>query len=470
MVGDTVFVTNPADESQRVGQIAAIDAASGKVRWRFAPPSGNVAVAGPSRDGVLFVSSAEDGTYALSDEGDSYTIAWQGDVSGIRSPFALAGDTLYALVQSDGAVVAVDATDGTLLWKTDGPGQARGPVVSGGMIFTADDGGGSVRAYAEPALIALLPDRTLAMEPSGPTLSDLPDPFRVVRETPLEDLGVTLSPFDPPRSGGPEGVSMTVGPDGLLYVIDPASVVTVIDPATAAVVRRFGRHGAGEGEFECGGSERARVCSIDSAPDGRLYVVDPGNHRVQILASDGSYLRQLGSYGNAEGQFIAPLNLAVDASGSAYVLDIANGMISKFDSDGAYDWRVGGPSRDPRLAGAVDLAVMKDGTILVTIDPGGPAVLLDPDDGSVVGPWGDGSIGASAEPVVDPAGNVFLFQYVPGAMRMFDREGRPVGIRDIKTGTPATQQFYPPPVFAEDGYGYSFDDTQGLIRIEITLP
>ena len=116
------------------------------------------------------------------------------------------------------------------------------------------------------------------------------------------------------------------------------------------------------------------------------------------------------------------------------------------------------------------LAVMKDGTILVTFDPGGPAVLLDPDDGSVIGPWGEEALGWSAEPTVDPDGNVYLFQYVPGAMRMFDADGHPLGILDYEDDLPDLYHFYPPPVFTPDGHGYSFDDTQGLLRLEITSP
>jgi hypothetical protein len=255
----------------------------------------------------------------------------------------------------------------------------------------------------------------------------------------------------------------------MLYVIDAASVVTVIDPSTAAVVRRFGRHGAGEGEFDFG--------SIAAAPDGRLYVLDYGNKRIQVLDSDGTYLRQLGSFGEAEGQFVSPLHLAVDASGSVYLLEGPNGLISKFDSEGGFIWRVGGPSADPRLAPAYDLAVMKDGTILVTLEFGGPGLLLDPDNGSVLGSWGDESVGWSAEPDVDPAGNVFLFQYGPPgvqggapAMRMFDAEGRPLGIRDLNDTPPGPERFYPTPVFTPDGYGYSFGGSEGLVRIEITLP
>ena len=225
---------------------------------------------------------------------------------------------------------------------------------------------------------------------------------------------------------------MAVGPDGLLYVIDPASVVTVIDPATGRVVRRFGRQGSGDGEFAC------HCHAIHAGPDGRLYVVDDGNQRVQVLEPDGTFVRQLGAFGSAEGQFVFPFALTIDEAGAVYVLDGDNGMISKFGADGAFVWRVGGLSGDAALrGGAYDLAAMKDGTILVTFDPGGPAVLLDPDDGSVIGPWGEESLGAAAEPTVDPAGNVFLFQYVPGAMRMFDAgwtSARDPGLRGRRAG------------------------------------
>jgi outer membrane protein assembly factor BamB len=467
LAGDTVFVTNPvSDESVPVGQIAAIDALTGRVRWRFVGPSGDQVGAGPYEDGILYVDSHQDGIYALRDEGGTYSIVWHTDAPEMRRVLTLVGDTLYG-AGADGSLLALRAEDGSLLWRTTIKGSSVLPIISGGMIFTAGDGP-IVQAFADADLIARLPNRILAEEPSAPTVAELPDPFRVVRSTPLEDLGVTLGP------GGavtmPDAaVSMTVGPDGMLYVIDAASVVTVIDPAIAAVVRRFGRHGAGEGEFDYG--------SIAAAPDGRLYVLDYGNKRIQVLDSDGTYLGQLGSFGEAEGQFVSPLHLEVDASGSVYLLEGPNGLISKFDSEGGFIWRVGGPSADPRLASAYDLAVMKDGTILVTLEFGGPALLLDPDDGSIVGSWGDESVGWSAEPVVDPAGNVVLFQYGPPgiqggapAMRMFDPEGRPLGIRDLKDTPPGPERFYPTPVFASDGYGYSFGGSQGLVRLEVALP
>jgi outer membrane protein assembly factor BamB len=366
-------------------------------------------------------------------------------------------------VNADGSLLAVRAGDGTLLWQTEARNYATGPIISGGMAFTADLDGRTVWAFAEPDLIDKLPPAAIADQPTLQPAAGLPDPFRVIGSTPLAETGVTLSPYERGRSEGPEGLNMTVGTDGLLYVIDPASVVTVIDPATMKVVRRFGRQGSGDAEFHC-------ICTIDASPDGLLYVVDPGNHRIQVLEPGGTFVRQLGAFGSADGQIVQPFRLAVDAVGAAYAIDGDNGMISKFGADGAFAWRVGGLSGDANLRGAYDLVAMKDGTILVTLDPGGPAVLLDPADGSVIGRWGTASLGPSAEPTVDAAGNVFSFQYVDWAMRMFDAKGHDLGILDWADDVADAYEFYPTPVFAPDGYGYSFDDTQGLLRLEITVP
>ena len=254
---------------------------------------------------------------------------------------AVAGDAVYG-VSPEGSLFAVGADDGALLWEvpTNASGSIMGPVISGGMAFTVDqDGGRTVRAFAEPELIARLPEPVVA-QPSPPRLAGLPDPFRVVARDAAGGDRRRSERARPPRSESPEGLSMAVGPDGLLYVIDPASVVTVIDPATGEVVRRFGRQGAGDGEFAC------HCHAIEAAPDGRLYVVDDGNQRVQVLEPDGTFVRQLGAFGSADGQFIFPFALTIDDAGAVYVIDGDNGMISKFSADGAFAWRVGGPSGD----------------------------------------------------------------------------------------------------------------------------
>ena len=52
---------------------------------------------------------------------------------------------------------------------------------------------------------------------------------------------------------------------------------------------------------------------------------------------------------------------------------------------------------------------------------------------------------------------------------MFDAGGHPLGTRDDTDAGSGAHHFYPTPVFAPDGYGYSFDDDGDLVRLHIGL-
>ena len=68
---------------------------------------------------------------------------------------------------------------------------------------------------------------------------------------------------------------------------------------------------------------------------GNVYVADSRNDRVQVFASDGTFIRKWGSTGQGSGQFWLPSGIAVDSQGNVYVADCGNDRIQKFTSDGA---------------------------------------------------------------------------------------------------------------------------------------
>ena len=154
---------------------------------------------------------------------------------------ALVGDVLYE-VRVDGSVGAYDiASEGELLWETDAEGNwAGGPIVSGGMVFLTNDSTGAM-AFADPALIARLPKRA-AKHLASRRPRRHPRPPESVHGRP----GVLVART---RHRGARS-AWTPGPDGLLYILDTKPQVTVIDPADGHVVRRWGRQGAGPGEFD----------------------------------------------------------------------------------------------------------------------------------------------------------------------------------------------------------------------------
>jgi len=76
------------------------------------------------------------------------------------------------------------------------------------------------------------------------------------------------------------------------------------------------------------------------APNGDIFVADGhgagGNNRIVKLSSDGTFIKEWGSTGEADGQFRDPHALAMDSEGRLFVGDRANNRIQIFDQDGEH--------------------------------------------------------------------------------------------------------------------------------------
>lgn len=76
------------------------------------------------------------------------------------------------------------------------------------------------------------------------------------------------------------------------------------------------------------------------APDGSIFVADGhgagGNNRIVKLAADGTYLMEWGSTGSENGEFRDPHALAMDSQGRLFVGDRANSRIQIFDQEGTH--------------------------------------------------------------------------------------------------------------------------------------
>jgi sugar lactone lactonase YvrE len=151
--------------------------------------------------------------------------------------------------------------------------------------------------------------------------------------------------------GGPDWFHnlshVTVKPDGSrLYIVDTGGVdtqdhrVRVFDGLSGEHLRDIGTRGTAEGEFNL-------PRDVELAPDGKLYVVDGGNFRVQVFEEDGTFVRAFGSVGSRYGQFSRPKGIALDPAGHIYVSDTAFGNFQIFNSQGQLLMFVGGRSNQP---------------------------------------------------------------------------------------------------------------------------
>ena len=76
------------------------------------------------------------------------------------------------------------------------------------------------------------------------------------------------------------------------------------------------------------------------APNGDIFVADGhdegGNNRIVKFKADGTYIKEWGTAGQADGEFIDPHALAMDSAGRLFVGDRGNSRIQIFDQEGEH--------------------------------------------------------------------------------------------------------------------------------------
>ena len=169
------------------------------------------------------------------------------------------------------------------------------------------------------------------------------------------------------------------------------------------------------------------------APNGDIFVADGhdagGNNRIVKFASDGTYITEWGTTGNRDGEFRDPHALAMDSEGRLYVGDRGNSRIQIFDQGGQHlaTWtQFGRPSG--LFIDADDMLYSADSESNATRNPGFKRGIRigSVEDGFVDSfipdpePDQDNSGTSAAEGVaVDAAGNVYGAEVGPKAIKKY---------------------------------------------------
>lgn len=247
---------------------------------------------------------------------------------------------------------------------------------------------------------------------------------------------------------------LAVSPDGQrlyatfesLHVVHEYSALFVSEP-----IRIFGGFGSGDGQFNA-----PLGIAVDVAGD--LFVVDSGNHRVQKLSPDGTFRLKWGSRGALDGQFESPSGIAVSSAGQIYVADTGNHRIERFDLQGVFHLKWGGfGTANGEFRSPVGVAVSRDGRVYVA-DNDNPRVQEFDGAGAFARAFGsfgtgDGQFQSPFGIAVDGDGKVYASDSLVGRVQKFE----PDGVFLLAWGNAAgPASFLGPERIAQDGMGHVY--------------
>ncbi|MBX7212594.1 MAG: TIGR03663 family protein [Thermoflexales bacterium] len=126
---------------------------------------------------------------------------------------------------------------------------------------------------------------------------------------------------------------ITVDREGFVWVADTFNHRVQKFTSDGALLFSFG----GGGVSQDAGQGRNTVFfgprDIKVGGNGRVYVTDTGNKRIQMFDSEGNFQGQVGGEGDGAGQFREPVGLALDAANNVYVVDTWNRRIQVLDAN-----------------------------------------------------------------------------------------------------------------------------------------
>ncbi len=279
----------------------------------------------------------------------------------------------------------------------------------------------------------------------GPSISD-PYQARWQDVAAVKTIGSAGSA--PGEFVSPHGIA--IAPDGSIYIADSGNHRVVKFGADGQLDLHFGTW-SGEPpnsdflnpDWNPPGGTFYEPWDVAVGPDGMVYVADLWNSRIQKFDANGKFVTTWGGFGNsgqravgAEGRFYGPRGVAVGADGRVYVADTGNKRVQVFDRDGRFLTQFGGGGLlDGNLDEPVGIAVNGDGEIVVADTWNGRIQVFGP-DGQALRKWeifgwydpaapdfGQAKVG---KPYlgVGPDGRIYIADQVANRILVFDRSGQ----------------------------------------------
>ncbi len=156
--------------------------------------------------------------------------------------------------------------------------------------------------------------------------------------------------------------------------------------------------------------------------DGRIAVVDGGQHRIVVFDTDGEVRTRFGRPGSGPGELAAPVGIGIDPAGRLLVADRGNRRIQIYAPDGEFLRQFAVPERP------IDVAASRDGRELYVTTNRKHRLLVYRPDGRLLRGWGrngadHGEFRYPATVAVLPNRRLAVVDVFNTRVQIFDRDG-----------------------------------------------
>ena len=125
--------------------------------------------------------------------------------------------------------------------------------------------------------------------------------------------------------------------DKKVYITDIQTNKAYVFDLDGKLLLEVGKPGTEQGEFNAPNA-------ITADEEGKIYVVDTGNQRVQIFDSKGKFIKIVNGSNEGKGEsiFVNPRGIAIDQRGIMYVVSNLTHFVYGFDKEGKKVFEFGG--------------------------------------------------------------------------------------------------------------------------------
>jgi hypothetical protein len=103
-----------------------------------------------------------------------------------------------------------------------------------------------------------------------------------------------------------------------------------VNGGEATLVAHWGKHGDAPGQLHYPYDILLDDDAMAGRPSGHVYLCEFGNHRVQKFTPSGRFVASWGKSGRGEGELAGPWGFARDSQGRMFVLDSYNHRVQRF--------------------------------------------------------------------------------------------------------------------------------------------